>query len=291
MSVYVLVLAANLCFATASLAFAEISRKLSPAWMNFFKVLVAWIAFAVVVFVFSEWQPVGNLIWGALLLSGVLGLAIGDMFLLTAYVRLGAARTLILFGFQPFFIGVSAHFLLGQEITWLKSLAVLFFLLCLFTFSLEKFRENGRWEIWGLAAALIGVLFDNSGVLLTRWAFDQAAGMDPYQANLIRCTGALVFFIMFSLVRPVRLVKGFQLLDSRARWMAVLAAFMGTFMSLLFYLTAVRTGHLASISAMAVFGPLLTSFFECIYYRRWPNRYLLSALGFFMVGFAVLTWA
>jgi uncharacterized membrane protein len=168
---------------------------------------------------------------------------------------------------------------------------VLFFLACLFTFSLEKFRQHGHWEIFGLVAALVGVLFDNSGVLLTRWSFDHAPGMDPYQANLIRCSGALLFFIVFSFVRPVRLVTGFRSLDRRGRLLALGASVLGTFMSLLFYLTAVRTGHLASISAMAVCGPLLTSFFECLYYRRWPNGYLLAALGFFLMGFAILTWA
>lgn len=289
--VYVLCLASTLCFSLASLVMTDLSRRLSPAWVNFMKVSVAWVAFGVTALLVSGWVPIGNLVWAALLTSGVLGLAIGDMFLFTAYVRMGPARTLILFGFQPFFLGTAAHFLLGQQMTWIKSVAVIFFLLCLFTFSLEKFREHGHWEIWGLVAALIGVIFDNSGVLLTRWAFDHAPGMTAFQANWIRCSSALAFFAVFTIVRPIGLIKGWRALDLNSRGLAVGCAFLGTFMSLFFYLTAVKTGHLASISAMGICGPIMAAFFECIYYRRAPSRYLLTALLFFIVGFGILTWA
>lgn len=286
---YFFALGSATCFSGASLLFADISRKISPLWMNAFKALLAWTCFGGVLWVSGVWAPLEPMHFLALASSGILGLAIGDIFLLTAYARMGAARTLILFGFQPLFIAVEAHFFFGQEITWACGLAVLLFICCLFTFSLEKFKQDGHWELYGLGAALIGVLFDNAGLMLSRWAFDQRPDMNAFQANLVRCSGALVFFFLFGAVRKIHLLDGWRRLGSRGRGLAVAASFLGTFMSLFLYLTAVKIGHLASISALGAVGPILSSGMESLYLRKPPTPYLLLALLFFIAGFLILT--
>jgi drug/metabolite transporter (DMT)-like permease len=288
---YLLALASSTSFSVASLIFTEISRRVSPLWMNAFKAIVAWVLFGLTVLIFNFWVDLDGSVVLALVVSGMLGLGIGDVFLLNAYARMGAARTLILFGFQPFFIGIAAHFVFGQEIGGMKMIAVIFFVGCLFTFSLEKFREEGHWELPGLAAALTGVIFDNCGLILSRWAFDQAQDMNAFQANFLRCSGALLFFAVFSLFRPIKLREGWLKLDRSSRKLALVAVAMGTFLSLFLYLTAVKIGHLASLSALGVIGPILTSAFECAYYRKRPSAYLLVALLLFVVGFSVLIFA
>jgi drug/metabolite transporter (DMT)-like permease len=235
-----------------------------------------------------------NLPWpaaAALVASGILGLGIGDIFLLNAYARMGAARTLILYGFQPFFIGALSYFFFGQELAGQRMVAVFFFVGCLFTFSLEKYRQAGHWEIPGLVAALVGVAFDNCGVVLSRWAFDQVPAMDALQANFLRCSGALAFYAVFAQVRRVDLAKGWRKLDRGGKKLAFISAAMGTFLALFLYLTAVKIGHLASISALGVVGPILTSAMECAYYRKAPSKYLLTALALFLGGFSLLMLA
>lgn len=258
--------------------------------MNTFKALVSGVLFAASVVIFGLWSPLSLDVVAALVISGTLGLAIGDIFLLNAYIRMGAARTLILFGFQPLFLGAAAHWLFNQPMSGLRFLAILFFMACLFTFSLEKYRQEGHWEIRGLVFALVGVLFDNSGVLLSRWAFDQVPNMTAFQANLFRCSGAVFFFAVMALVRPIHFRSQWRALSPRARKLALVSAFLGTYLSLFLYLTAIKIGHLASISALGVAGPIITSAMECAYYQRAPSRYLLTALLFFMMGFALLMW-
>ncbi len=286
---FVFAIASTTCFAAASLIFAEIARKISPLWMNAFKAAGALALFATTALAFNLWIPLSRDVTLALIASGVLGLAIGDIFLLTAYARIGAARTLILFGFQPFFLGIAAYFLFDQAFNWVKVVALLFFLLCLFTFSLEKFRQEGHWELLGLLAALIGVMFDNCGLLLSRWAFEQVPDLSVIQTNVWRCGGAFAFFLLFGRVRAVGWRRGWSRLDTRWRSLALFSVFLGTFLSLLFYLTAIKIGHLASISAVGMAGPMISSAFECEYYRRRPSRYLLVALIFYLIGFGVLT--
>lgn len=256
--------------------------------MNAFKAIVAWILFAAVGLLLRDWVHLSSEVMWALLISGTIGLGIGDLFLLNAYARMGAARTMILYGFQPFFIGAAAQFLFGQQLSAMRSLAILFFVGCLFSFSLEKYREAGHWELPGLISALLGVLFDNAGVILSRWAFDQTPEMNAFQANLFRCTGAMAFFMIYSFACPINLTGGWKKLGPHGRRLALIGTALGTFLSLFLYLTAIKIGHLASVSAVAVVGPILAAAMECVYYRRRPSPYLMVALLLFLLGFSLL---
>jgi len=259
--------------------------------MNAFKAGVAWCLFALTVLVLNLWVSLPWPVTAALLVSGILGLGVGDVFLLNAYARMGAARTLILYGFQPFFIGIASYFLFGQELAGPRMIAIVFFVGCLFTFSLEKYREAGHWEVPGLVAALVGVMFDNCGVILSRWAFDQMPSMTAFQANFLRCSGALIFFFVFARLHAIQLKAGWRKLNPSGKRLAVIAVCLGTYLSLFLYLTAIKIGHLASISALGVVGPIIASAMECAYTRQRPSKYLLSALLLFIAGFSILIYA
>jgi drug/metabolite transporter (DMT)-like permease len=256
--------------------------------MNYFKTTVCFLCLAISVIFFVDWQPVSWSVTSALLLSGVLGLGLGDLFLLSAFARMGAGRTLILFGFQPMVLGISSWYLFNQPLSFYKLIAVLFFLLCLYLFSLEKFKEHGHWEIVGLLAALFGVLFDNSGILLTRWSFDSAPQMGVLQANFIRVVGALIFYITLNPYLKSGLIDRFKKLDRKQKWTITVASAAGTFVSLLLYLTAVRVAHLASLSAVGVIGPLYSTTLECWLQKRPPSLYLILAIISFVIGFLIL---
>lgn len=256
--------------------------------MNYFKTTVCFAGLALAVVFTVDWQPVSLDVACALVISGILGLAIGDLFLLAAYARMGAGRTLILFGFQPLILGLSSWYLFAQPLNSYKLVAVLFFLVCLYMFSLEKFKEHGHWEIVGLLAALLGVVLDNCGILLTRWSFNTAPDMGVIQANFLRASGAMLFFIAMNPILKSRLLKNFLLLNTRERATIFVASIMGTIVSLILYLSAVRVAHLASISAMGVFGPLYSTTIECFLERKPPSYYLIIAMISFVIGFAIL---
>mgnify|MGYP001550382094 CR=1 FL=1 len=140
----------------------------------------------------------------------------------------------------------------------------------------------------GLVAALLGVLLDNTGIVLTRWSFNSEPKMDPLQANAIRVCGAFLFFILANPFLKARLIPEFVKLSVKDKVLSMSAAFVGTFLSLCLYLQAVRVAHLASLAAVGVSGPLISSFIECVYYKRWPSPYLIVALAFFLSGFSIL---
>lgn len=261
-------------------------------WMNFYKALVACICFAIVCTLFSFWAPVPLRSAGLLCISGLVGLMIGDIFLLKAFVHLGSGRVLMLFGFQPILLGFFSFLFFGQDFPLYRLVAVLLLIGCLITFSLESFKQKGHWDIPGLSFAFAGVFLDAGGVLLTRGAFEAAPEMSPFMANFIRAFVTVIGFALVSNIPQLKfkLLAPFKALPPRDRLWVTAAGFLGTFMSLSFYLMAIKNGHLATISAISGTSPLFATLFETVLGRKALSAYLLIGTAFFASGMAVLFW-
>lgn len=286
----VLALGANISFSTASFYYARYSEKYSAELMNAFKAFVAMICFCLAIIILQPNGKIENQSFIFLSVSGVLGLFIGDIFLLKAMAQLGASRTLMLFGFSPLILGVSASVLFGQEFNPSQLIAILCLIGCLWSFALEKYKQSGSWQLKGLVFALIGVFLDCAGILLTRKSFDLSPEMTSFQANLIRAGATVVGFTLMSFV-PVFSFSPVQQLKSIERKTLLsmsIVSFVGAFVSLSLYLTAIKVGHLATVSAVAVTSPLFAALFEVITKQKPLNRYSLAGLFCFISGFVIL---
>lgn len=285
---YLFALGANLAFATASVAFSHFARQVSPLWMNAFKATVALLAFGLAYALVSDYKLPSTPSLIAFLVSGFIGLNIGDWFLMRAFASLGAARAIMLFGLQPMILGVAGIFLFNQPLPLETLIALVFLFGCLFVFSLEGFQQHGRWDIKGLLIGIVAISLDASGVLLTRWAFDQSTWIDPVEGNFFRCVGAGVGFFVLSFFRPLQLVPKWLGLPSKQRILILIASLSGTFLSLFLYLSAVREGQLAIVSGIAITGPLFAGIVECLTQRKWPSPYLVCSFILFTIGFGIL---
>jgi len=282
-------LASNIFFSAASLVFAEFSRKHSSMWMNAFKASLGFSVLLLVLPFLGQLHALPSVALACLMLSGLLGLCIGDVFLFNAYRVIGAGRTLMLFGIHPLILGTMAYFLFGQAVDTHRFLGIFFFVACLLIFSFEARKSKGHWEWNGLIWALVGVLFDCSGVLLTRFAFDQSPGITSLEANFYRFSGALIGFLFVSwFVRPIRLFEGFRSETPKRRGLVIIASVCGTLVSLALYLAAIQQGHLATISGIAITAPLFATLLECAIAKKWPSGYLWAALVSFTIGFWIV---
>lgn len=222
------------------------------------------------------------------LVSGFIGLGVGDMFLLFAFTRIGPSRTLMLWGFQPVFIGIGSYFFLHQPIGLAKAMAILFLIGCLLTFSYERYRKDGHWEVLGLIFAILGVLLDAVGIFLTREGFNTTPNIHVLEGHFYRCLGALICFGLISFRQPLGLLKNFLALPSRDKGTVVSGSLMGTFLSLLFALSAIRVGHLPSLAALACTNPIFSAIFEHVHRRKKPELSFILAIILFLAGFTLL---
>ncbi len=273
-----------LTFSTAAIGFTYFSQKVSPLWMNIFKCGVSFL-FCVPVIIYLR----GQVWWGwqeawPFYISGFIGLNIADWLILSAYKRIGPARTLVLFGFQPLIAGSFAYLAWGEEIYSIQFLAILFFVLCLFLFSYERFRATKQWEVVGLSLAFVGVVLDSTGVLLTRYGFSMNPEFTGFDAQYLRTLAALTSFVIYFPFIKIGFLAGLKKLSHKEKGIAFVASFFGTFLSLVFYMQAVKVGKLATVTSIILTDPVTSTFFECLWLKVWPSRFLWLALMCFFAA-------
>ncbi|MBD65222.1 MAG: EamA family transporter [Halobacteriovoraceae bacterium] len=285
---YIYALCANACFAVATLFFTHYTRKLSSLWMNTFKASVALVCFGAMNLYLGGFHPITTYNFLVFFISGFLALGIGDVFLLNAFKEMGTGRTLVLFGFHPVIVGVVSFIAFDQAISSKKLVVILLFILCLIIFSVENFRKTKSWDLKGILLALLGMSFDAVGVTITRYGFNLNENLTAFEGNFYRCLGAIVAYILLSYWYPFSFVAGFKKLRWRSRGLVFIGAFLGTFLSLAFYLEAIKTSHLATISAISITGVTMSAGLECLWEKKAPSIYLLGALSLLSLGLWIL---
>jgi drug/metabolite transporter (DMT)-like permease len=269
--------------------FTHYAKTLSSVWMNCFKAVVATALFGLTVAACGGFHHIEH---GSILLfaaSGMLGLGAADVFLVKSFSLMGPGRTMMLFGFQPLVIGVLSWFLFGQLVNARQFISILFFVVCLFIISLESFKKHGHWNIKAGAFALCGIVLDAVGVIITRYVFDHNPGIATTEGNFYRAAGAVLLFAVMSRFRPMHFFKRWTSLNAKNMFLASLGAFMGTYLSLMLYLNAVRyAGALAAVAGIGITGTIFASVFECLRYKKAPSAYLLVSFVFFFAGMKFL---
>lgn len=225
-----------------------------------------------------------------LVVSGALGLGIGDWLLLNAFREIGPGRTMMLFGFQPLIMGLFGFIFFDQLVNAHKFWAILFFICCLVTISRESFRVDRSYHLRGSLFALGGMVLDGMGAVLTRTVFDQRPDLMVFEANFYRCLGALFFFTVFARYKPISLVQVWRAQSNRGQALLIAGSLLGTFISLSLFVKALQTAHLASLSGVAITGTLFSSILECIIKREWPSLSLILAFLFFLGGMFFLLY-
>lgn len=256
--------------------------------MGTVKVFLATIAFVIAMILSGQTNSVPWQAVALLFVSGLGGLCGGDIFLFKAYTTLGAGRTLVMFSFEPLLLGLYGYLFLGQLFTVNQSLAVICMVVCIYIFMLERSRQTGTWDFRSFIWAFTGILLDAVGVMMTRTAYEIAPGLETFQVNVIRCIGALFGFLLVSPKIYLQFPKDILAFSKRDKIVIVGASIGGCFLSLTLYLAAVKHAHMGTLSAIAITGPVWVALLESLYYRRWPNRYLVGAFVFFLLGFYMM---
>ena len=285
---YVYALFANMFWGFAAQVYTEYGRKFSALWINCFKAFISGICFAGVVLFFGGFHHIPLNALGAFLISGALGLGIADIFLVKSFTGMGAGRTLMLFSFQPIFVGIVSFFVFGQVLDTSKFISIIFFIICILIFSVESYRRQGHFNISSTFYALIGMMLDGIGVLFTRYGFDHATQINVFEGNLYRVISALTVYFIISRFIKFDFSKNFAKLKISSKAFVTMSVFFGTFISLSLYLSAIKMGSLAVVTAITVTGVIFASFFECVFERKMPTKYLYAAFAFFACGMYLL---
>lgn len=199
---------------------------------------------------------------GAILVSSLIGVVLGDYFLFLAMSRLGPRLTGILFAMNAPIAALLGWFILEEKLSWQTIAALLIGVSGVILAVLYGKRRDIShiWEqikppIWiGIGAGILAAIGQAAGVLILRPVM--SAGADPWTASLIRVLfAALCLWVIYPFDKKAHsfpiLVKG------RLGWLIVANGFFGLSFGVALMLKALETGIVAEVTLLASVSPVM----------------------------------
>ena len=218
-------LAAALCWTLASGLWRRLPTSLGPAELNLLKNLIALALQLPLLLGSAPALPLGAT--GLLLLSGVLGIALGDSFYFAALRRLGTRRTLTFDAGGPAVTAAAGCLLLAEWPGPRQWLGIALISLAVVLVARQRPMAGAEGGLaaqqrLGVGLALAALLCGGAGALLARAAL-RTSGLDPWHAATLRLLAATLVLLPL-LGRLLTHLRRPRPRPPGRRWLLVLAA-------------------------------------------------------------------
>ena len=255
-------LAAALCWAFSSLVSVYPAQVLGAAAFNRVRMIFITLFLAVAVTMMDGWGSLQQEMMLALILSGVIGIFIGDTALFTTLRRMGPRRTAILFAMNAPIAMVMGFIFLDETVALQAlggSILVIAGVVLAIVFGKRKDQLH-QWEsVKGslLAGVLFGLLAASAqagGLILSKPVLDQ--GADPVAASAIRVGVSAVGLILLAQL-PFPGIKPQGQMTRKVFVFTLISGFLGMGVGMTLLMVALRHGDTGIVATLAATSPVM----------------------------------
>ena len=252
-------IATAIMWAVSSTLFALSTRKLSPNIVNRIRLIGALVFIAILHFLlFGDIFPKGATPyqWLILGLSAIIGLVIGDTFLLKAYVIIGPRISMLLMSLAPIVTTAIAWIFMSEHLSPWKVFAIIITISGVAWVVMEKkekdhiFKVTPKGILFGIGAMVgqaIGLVLSKEGM---------TGDYPALSATYIRTIWGVVaiWLVTFSIANTKITFRAFK--DLKSMRFVVLATIFGPFLGIYLSLEAVKYAPIGIASTLMGLAPL-----------------------------------
>jgi len=253
-------LGAAFLWALATAAYSNIGQHIPPRELNLVKGIIAIVMLLITLILRGDLlTAIEPLALGLLLLSGVIGIGLGDTAYLESLKRLGARRTLLLEMLAPPLAGLIALIFLGEKLgfsAWSGIALTLLGVTWVVTERVPSEPNSPTNLLRGVIFGLLAALAQASGAVLSRAALTRT-GISPLWSTLLRlAAGALTLLIWLPLTQqPVGRWLKHQ--HSKQLWRVIIfATFTGTYLGIWLQQTSLKFTNAGIAQTLLATSPL-----------------------------------
>jgi drug/metabolite transporter (DMT)-like permease len=255
-------LSAAALWSVASIMYGSLGQRIPPLQLNFLKGIIAIILLLITIVVRGEFiSGISPLPLFLLLLSGIVGIGLGDLAFLAAINALGARRVLLIGTLSPPITAVLATIFLQEKLNpsaWCGILLTIIGVAWVVTERTADTKNNVAAQLLsGVSLSLLCAFTGGVGAVLSRAAF-ATESIPPLWAALLRLSSAVIFLLVWGWLRTLKGVAfSFHYLSSsRVLGTTVLASFCGTFLGIWLQQTAIKLTAVGIASTLLQTSPL-----------------------------------
>ena len=231
-------------WAVSSVVYGRIGQRIPPLELNLIK---GGIAIALLIFtLFLQGSPNSEIAPTTLclfLLSGVLGIGLGDTAFFIALSYLGARRALLMETLAPPMTAILALIFLQEELSLIAMRGILLTVLGVAWVVTERVptKSDSPFHLWqGISFGVLAAIALSTGAVLSRAAY-ATTSISPMLAALLRLVGGVSILLPWVWLRHKQSHFQFKTLHSAKIFAAIFfAAFAGTYLGIWLQQTAIK---------------------------------------------------
>ncbi|KUO70842.1 MAG: hypothetical protein APF77_14335 [Clostridia bacterium BRH_c25] len=250
-----------ICWTFTAVCFESAGKKVGSLAVNLIRLIIAFVLLGTFTFftrgMFLPIDATGaNWLW--LLISGMIGFVIGDLFLFQAFVVIGSRISMLIMSVVPPITAITGYFLMGERITLLSAVGMFITIsgitLVILSRSTDDKKIRLSHPVKGLTYAFIGALGQALGLVFSKLGM---GSYNPFAATQIRVIAAIIGFVIVITVSKNWGKLGAAIKDQRAMKFISLGSFFGPFLGVSFSLIAVQHTTTGIVSTITSISPIL----------------------------------
>lgn len=256
-------IATAVCWAITSTAFEDAGKRIGSVNLNLLRLLFAFVFLSIYTLITRGLIlpfDASTEAWSWLMLSGLVGIVIGDLLLFEAFVMIGARISMLIYASVPPLTGIIAFLFLGEAMRPMQILGMLITMSGIALVILDGKSDDSKQKVklnhpvMGILLAFGGSLGQAIGYIIGKYGMGD---YDAFASTQIRLTGAiLAFAILFT-------VKGYWktffpvFRHVKALKSTVIGAIFGPFIGISLSLYAVQRINPGVASTLISITPVL----------------------------------
>lgn len=274
-------LTAAFLWALASVWFTRLGSHLSVIEVNFLKGMLALILLVTTLYLSGgSLQSIPANALGLLLVSGVIGITLGDSAYLQALQHLGPRRTLLLATLAPPMVGLIAWGVLGETLVWTAWLGILLTVAGIAWVILERTPDSApAFDLkLGLLFGFLAALSQSVALVLSRVALTRTS-VDSLQSTILRLVAAVVVLAAWSLMRRKPLLSRTVFQAQPNLWATLAAAtLIGTYLAMWLQQVSISLAPAGIVQTLLSSSPLFILPIAALQGQKITPRAVLGAL-------------
>ena len=273
---YFIATSAALCWAVASLISADVTRKIGGLAFNRLRLFFVSLMLISYTFYLDTWSTINNDFLFVILLSGIIGIFLGDTLLFIALQKIGPRRNNILFSLAaPFTVILNIIFL--NEIMSLVNLigCIIVFFGVVIAIAYGNSRDkNHRWElvegnlylgvIFGIGAALCQAI----GLVMMKPILNM--GADPIASASLRTLISCIF-LAFTFFLNYEIFNTKTSLNLKIIGQSILSGFLGMALGMSLLLIALQHADAGIVATLSSTSPIMILFLIWLVTKKIPT--------------------
>lgn len=278
-----------LCWAIAARLFRLLGRSFSPLAMNFWKGSISIVLLSIATQFFLPSVSLPPSAWYWLLLSGAIGIGLGDTFFFQALNKIGDAQTMLVAEtLAPIFTALLAMAWIGEWLSWQQWLGIAVVIVSVdMIVKLQKRSALELFSLSGYVFAALAALCQAVGAVISRDIL-VSYELDALNASQIRLIGGLVIITSLMLAMKQRWLP--ETVNAMRTWgLCFVTTLIGTVLAIYLQMVAFSATKAAVVQTLFASSVVLSLGLAWVLGERVSRATLIWSL-LALVGVAILVW-